>query len=141
MNETSIEGTRAPSHPLNAETSSTIADVLVELQALRAEVLELRELSTPVESSTRQLVDAKALADELGISRQWVYAHRDKLGAIRIGNGPKARLRFNADSARQALKAEPKCPTPFDTSQPRRRHAKRSTTAGSILQIRTTENT
>jgi hypothetical protein len=42
-------------------------------------------------------VDASAVADYLGCSRCWVYENADKLGARRLGSGPKARLRFSLD--------------------------------------------
>jgi hypothetical protein len=35
------------------------------------------------------LVDAAGLADLLGTSRDFVYAHADELGAIRLSSGPK----------------------------------------------------
>jgi Troponin I residues 1-32 len=30
-----------------------------------------------------------------GVSRRWVYAHRDDLGALELGDGPRPRLRFD----------------------------------------------
>lgn len=41
-----------------------------------------------------RLVDAAHVARLLGVERDWVYAHADQLGAIRLG-GPKGRLRFD----------------------------------------------
>jgi hypothetical protein len=49
------------------------------------------------------LVDASALAAELGVSRDFVYEHSAELGALRLGSGPRARLRFDAAAARAAL--------------------------------------
>lgn len=49
------------------------------------------------------LIDASALAVELGVSRDWVYEHATELGALRLGSGPKARLRFDPAVARDAL--------------------------------------
>jgi hypothetical protein len=49
------------------------------------------------------LVDAATLAAELGVSREWVYEHRDELGAIPLGKGSRPRLRFDPDAARAAL--------------------------------------
>jgi hypothetical protein len=45
------------------------------------------------------------LADRLGVGRAFVYAHADELGAIRLGSGPKARLRFDAQTAFERLSA------------------------------------
>ena len=40
-------------------------------------------------------MDAAAVARLLGVSRATVYAKADELGAVRIGNGKRARLRFD----------------------------------------------
>ena len=50
------------------------------------------------------LVDAQALAAELGVARRWVYDHCDELGAIRLGGGPKAPLRFDLEAAKAAMR-------------------------------------
>lgn len=39
-------------------------------------------------------VDARAVAEHLSVERSWVYDHADELGAVRLGSGPRARLRF-----------------------------------------------
>lgn len=52
------------------------------------------------------LVDAATLATELGVSRDWVYEHSDELGVLRLGNGPKARLRFDVATAKDCLVSE-----------------------------------
>jgi hypothetical protein len=49
------------------------------------------------------LVDAAALAAELGTSRDFIYEHAAELGALRLGRGPRARLRFDPAVARAAL--------------------------------------
>jgi hypothetical protein len=49
------------------------------------------------------LVDARAVAEELGVARDWVYANADRLGAVRLGDGPRARLRFDLEHARRVL--------------------------------------
>lgn len=56
-------------------------------------------------SATFGLVDARELAEQLGVSIDYVYAHATQLGAMRLGSGPKARIRFDLDRARQALEA------------------------------------
>jgi hypothetical protein len=51
-----------------------------------------------VESRQQEgLVDAAAVARLLGVSRATVYAKADELGAVRLGNGKRARLRFDPD--------------------------------------------
>ena len=43
---------------------------------------------------TFALVDARQLAGDLGVSLDYVYAHATELGAMRLGSGPKARIRL-----------------------------------------------
>jgi len=47
-----------------------------------------------------QLLDPKALAVALNVSIDYVYAHAADLGAMRLGDGPKARLRFDLQTAK-----------------------------------------
>ena len=51
------------------------------------------------------LVTARVLAQRLSVSVDFVYEHAEELGVIRLGNGPKARLRFDIERA-QHLRAE-----------------------------------
>jgi hypothetical protein len=39
------------------------------------------------------------------VSRSWVYAHQRDLGAMRLGEGPRARLRFDAKVVADAIAA------------------------------------
>jgi len=49
------------------------------------------------------LVDATEVARRFGVSRDYVYEHADKLGATRLGNGSRARLRFDLVTVRERL--------------------------------------
>ena len=55
--------------------------------------------------TTFGLVGARELAEGLGVSLDYIYAHSRELGAMRLGSGPKARIRFDLDRARAALEA------------------------------------
>jgi len=81
---------------------------------------------------TPPLVDAATLAGLLGVSRAYVYEHATDLGALRLGDGPRARLRFDPDRARAGLVGTP---SPPPTAAPIRQHRRTATTAkpGSIL--------
>lgn len=57
----------------------------------------------PSPASRERLVSAGELALMLGCSRKFIYAHSDDLGVLRLGGGPKARLRFDPVAARAAL--------------------------------------
>ena len=43
-----------------------------------------------------RLVDARELAVLLGVQPNFVYAHATELGAMRLGSGQKARMRFES---------------------------------------------
>ena len=63
------------------------------VEAIARRVVELLRGEETGECPAR-LVDAATLARELGVEREWVYAHAAQLGAIRLG-GPQGRLRFD----------------------------------------------
>lgn len=62
-----------------------------EIEAVAARVVEL--LRSP--QLSRELVDASEIARRFSVSRAFVYDHAEDLGAIRLGPGPRARLRFD----------------------------------------------
>lgn len=41
------------------------------------------------------LIDVAGVARRLGVSRDFVYRNAEELGAIRLGEGPRPRLRFD----------------------------------------------
>lgn len=84
---------------------------------------------------TPPLVTAATLAGLLGVSRDYVYEHATDLGALRLGDGPRARLRFDPDRARAALVGTP---SPPPAAAPSRQHRRTATTPkpGSILTCR-----
>jgi len=51
------------------------------------------------------MVDAAVVAEFLSVDRSYVYEHASKLGALRLGSGPRARLRFDLDEVRRRLTA------------------------------------
>lgn len=72
---------------------------------------------------------AAEVADLLRVGTAWVYNHADQLGAIRLGSGPKPRLRFDPVQVSDALascsanrgSAEVKAPANFRNPGHRRR--------------------
>jgi hypothetical protein len=66
-----------------------------EIEVLAQRLAELLENQAMESRQIGQLVDAAAVARLLGVSRATVYAKADELGAIRIGSGKRARLRFD----------------------------------------------
>ena len=70
-----------------------------DVEAIAQRVVEmLGERAVP-----SQLVSAAELSRRLGLSRSTVYEKADQLGAIRIGTGPRARLRFDPDLVAKSL--------------------------------------
>jgi hypothetical protein len=51
------------------------------------------------------LLTASEVAVAFNVARGWVYAHADELGAIRLGDGPRPRLRFDPAVVAQRLQA------------------------------------
>ena len=47
------------------------------------------------EAAQLELLDAAELARRLGVDRSWIYNHAVELGAIRLGEGARPRLRFD----------------------------------------------
>jgi len=76
---------------LDAETVEAIARRAVELLEARGH-------------QKRELVDAAELARRFGIERSWVYTHAIELGAVKLGDGPKPRLRFDPEIAARVLR-------------------------------------
>lgn len=81
-------------------------DVEAIAEAIAQKLLEI--IATP--PTTFGLVGARELAEGLGVSLDYVYAHAAELGAMRLGSGPKARIRFDLDRAREALEARTRRP-------------------------------
>jgi hypothetical protein len=66
------------------------------------------------------LATASEVAERYGVSLSWVYANKHRLGAVVLGDGPKARLRFDLERVREALDA----PIDDPPEPPRRRRGR-----------------
>jgi hypothetical protein len=85
----------ASTAPMVTEFAEIVAERVVEL-------LEQRD-----RRRKPGLATAAEVAKELGVRTSWVYANQTRLGAIKLGDGPKARLRFDRERVERAL-----CPPP-----------------------------
>jgi hypothetical protein len=54
-------------------------------------------------ADAQPLVSAAELARLLGVSRQTVYGAAAELGGVRVGTGPRARWRFDPQTARERM--------------------------------------
>jgi hypothetical protein len=99
-----------------AVLGGTALGELAEVVAARVvELLERQEWR-----SARGLATAADVAEQLGVHKSWVYAHADELGAIRLGEGDKARLRFDPERVAWAVGATPSEPGGRRAGRPRR---------------------
>jgi hypothetical protein len=71
-----------------------------DIEAVAQRVVQL--LAQP--PNEYDLLDPKQLAREIGVSIDFVYAHAAELGGMRLGGGPKARLRFELAVAKAAMR-------------------------------------
>ena len=78
----------------SAELTPSLVEAIAQRVAelLRAELIGAERLLTPSE-----------VADRFAVSRAWVYEHASELGAIRLGDGPRGRLRFDGATIADAL--------------------------------------
>ena len=76
----------------------------IEVIAERAAHLVVQLLRQPSPGAYR-LLNPEELARALNVSADYVYAHAADLGAMRLGDGPRARPRFDLDTAQRAMKA------------------------------------
>ncbi len=91
----------SPPNPTGADHAETLTlRELLLVDAIAERVAELlRDDDTP---TAHRLVSAAEVARELHVGRQWVYEHAGELGARRLGDGPRGRLRFDLETVRAA---------------------------------------
>jgi site-specific DNA-methyltransferase (adenine-specific) len=105
--------------------------------------LSTRARSTDREplSSAKNLVDATEVAVYLGVHRSWVYENAARLGARRLGDGPRARLRFDLAEVDERLsclagRGSDEDAAPMNKPLARRERARSLGTAVELLPIR-----
>jgi hypothetical protein len=80
----------------------TISFVHLDSASVEAVARRVVELIRGEEGS-KELVDAAEVARRFSLSRDYVYRHADDFGAVRLGDGPRARLRFSPAKVAEAL--------------------------------------
>jgi len=98
---------------LAARLTEAIAARVVEV--MRAEGL------IPPARVGRAWIEAKEVARQLGVSREWVYEHAEELGGSRIGSGPRPRLRFPAQVLNSPAGKLASAPAVSQPTTPRRK--------------------
>lgn len=98
---------------------SRSADVVTldeeDIEAIAQRVARLLDRATP---AAHRLLAPRELAEALRVSVDYVYAHAVDLGALRLGDGPKARLRFDLRTAREAMRSRRQPPSLSATRRP-----------------------
>ena len=87
-----------------------------------------------------ELIDAAEVARRFGVTRDWVYQHKERLGVVYLGEGSKPRQRYRASvvSARlpgMRASTPPAAPTDAPRSKPRTPSRVTARDAGDLLPI------
>lgn len=103
-------------HPADVETIAALVAAHVTRE------LEDRLGAAP----TAGLVDAAEVAQRFGVTAEWVRDHADELGVVRLGDGPRPRLRFDLRAvAERIARSRGEGSQPSDAA-PRRRSLDRA---------------
>jgi hypothetical protein len=65
------------------------------VETVARRVLQLAAAIDDAPDPQGDLLTVAEVATRLRVNPRWVYAHQTELGAIKLGTGPKARLRFD----------------------------------------------
>lgn len=106
-----------------------------DVEAIARRVAELLQ---PAATAPGALVDVKALASVLGVSKDFIYEHAVELGGVKLAGSPKAPWRFDVERARGAMaeRAQPAQEARPLPRRPRARRARASAAGVELLPIR-----
>lgn len=120
---------------MSAEPSNGADPSLVDAVARR--VVELLREEGAVSREGPRLLTVAAVSQEFGVSTDWLYANARRLGAIRLGSGPRARLRFDRATIADRIAKVASYPSRDGSSQRgKRRRGARDGADGDLLPIR-----
>jgi hypothetical protein len=115
-------------HEADTDAGAFVTPRIVEAIAQRVAELLRAELGL-----TPCLLTPSEVADRFAVSRTWVYEHATELGAIRLGDGPKARLRFDAKTVSEVLGGDAK--RAAEATEHERQVRRRASNSTSLLPI------
>lgn len=104
------------------DNQGTAADRIAEAIAARVVEIVRRELGVSVARPV-ELIDAREVARRSGFSRAWVYENAGRLGAVRVGDGCRPRLRFDARVVAEVLQERAASSRPEPGLEPEPRDA------------------
>ena len=90
---------------MNSEPVAPAGEVRLDPDSIEALARRLAELLGGAEARQprRELISAEEVSRWWGVSRRWVYDNAKRLGARRLGSGPRPRLRFDPDEVAEQL--------------------------------------
>jgi hypothetical protein len=107
------------------------------VDAVARRVVELLREEGVVSREGPRLLTVAAVSQEFGVSTDWLYANARPLGAIRLGSGPRARLRFDrATIADRIAKVASHATRDRSSQRGKRRRGTREGADGDLLPIR-----
>jgi RNA polymerase sporulation-specific sigma factor len=115
-----------------AAGENPVTAMRLDADDIEAVALRVAELVREQTAAATRYVDAAELARILGVERDWVYARASRLGAVRLGDGPKARLRFDIERVRATLAGAGPGKQPPRDEPPRRRRGRPRRHAGAV---------
>jgi hypothetical protein len=103
---------------------------LVNSYAMRLDAASIEAIAQRVadllrEEPVAEFVSAAEIATRFGVSRDYIYTHAAELGAIRLSDSPKARLRFDPVKVSEILTGSKPSP-PTRRGRQQRQYSKRS---------------
>ena len=106
------------------------------VDAVARRVVELLREEGAVSRAAPRLLTVAAVSQEFGVSTDWLYANARPLGAIRLGSGPRARLRFDrATIADRSAKVASHAARERSSQRGKRRRGTREGAGGDLLPI------
>lgn len=93
-----------------------------DIEAIAERVVERLTEQTKA-PGTIGLASAGQVAKLYGVTPSWVYANKNRLGAVKLGDGPRARLRFDLERVEEELhprRASHSQPAPRKPGRPRK---------------------
>jgi hypothetical protein len=107
------------------------------VDAVARRVVELLREEGVVSRDGPRLLTVAAVSQEFGVSTDWVYANARPLGEIRLGSGPRARLRFDrATIADRIAKVASHASRDRSSQRGKRRRGTQDLADGELLPIR-----
>jgi hypothetical protein len=82
-----------------------LAPESIEALATRLAEILAGEAPAPPPAEEDGMISAAKVAELWEVRRAWVYQHREELGGVRLGTGPRPRLRFDPKTVAERLGA------------------------------------